>query len=261
MTTSYSGTQSVVRALRLLKLFGGDKAEWSLNELVDAAGLNKSTVFRMLTALESEGLLERTQHGDYQLGPEIVALGGRAMLNNDLIQVARPVLEELVEATGERTTLEQLVTNPDGSYSMLVLAEIQGKFLISINQYTGSRLPLHATSTGKAMLAHMPEDEREIALQQHFSALTDKTITNNVQLEKELSTIRKQGYAAAIGELEVGLMAAGTVVYNYSGDPVATIGIEGPDSRISEERLHELAAQLVEAAQVISKRLGYRMQH
>lgn len=258
MTTSYSGTQSVVRALRLLKLFGGDKAEWSLNELVDAAGLNKSTVFRMLTALESEGLLERTQHGDYQLGPEIVALGGRAMLNNDLIQVARPILEDLVEATGERTTLEQLVTNPDGSYSMLVLAEIQGKFLISINQYTGSRLPLHATSTGKAMLAFMPEEERDIALQQSFDTLTAKTIVNTKKLDAELQRIREQGYATAVGELEVGLMAAGTVVYNYGGDPIASISIEGPDSRISEERLHELARELVEAARVISTRLGYR---
>jgi len=258
MTTSYSGTQSVVRVLRLLKLFSGDKNEWSLNELVDAAELNKSTVFRMLTALESEGLLERTQHGDYKLGPEVVALGGRAMLHNDLIQVARPVLEDLVEQTGERTTLEQLVTNPDGSYSMLVLVEIQGKYLISINQYTGSRLPMHATSTGKAILAFMTEEERDIALQQHFDILTEKTVVDSKKLDAELTTIRSRGYAIAVGELEVGLMAAGTVIHSYSGEPVASISIEGPDSRISEERLHELAKKLVEAAAVISARLGYR---
>lgn len=247
-----------MRALRLLKLFGGDKTEWSLNELVDAAELNKSTVFRMLTALESEGLLERTQVGDYQLGPEIIALGGRAMLNNDLIRVARPLLEELVEETGERTTLEQLVANSDGSYSMLVLVEIQGKYLISINQYTGSRLPMHATSTGKAMLAFMAEEEREIALQQHFDVLTEKTVVDSTELAAELTMIRERGYAAAIGELEVGLMAAGAVIYNYSGEPVASISIEGPDSRISEERLHELAKELVSTARAISARLGYR---
>lgn len=255
---SYPGTQSVVRAIRLLKLFGGEQAEWTLADLVDTINLNKTTVFRMLTALESEGLLERTEAGNYRLGPEMVALGGRAMLHNSLRQVASPLLEELVELTGERTTLEQPVLNPDGSHAMLVLIEIQGKHLISINQFIGSRLPLHATSTGKAYLAFMDTDERELVLQEAFPEITDKTITDLDILREDIFQTQQRGYAIAIGELEAGLMAAGAPIRNHSGEPIATVSIEGPDSRISEERLHELGQALVKTAEQISYRLGYR---
>jgi DNA-binding IclR family transcriptional regulator len=258
MSESYPGTQSLLRAIRLLKLFGGEQAVWSLNELVRATELNKTTVFRMLTALESEGLVARTPNGHYQLGVEMVALGGRAMLHNPLRQVAQPLLERLVNETGERTTLEQPVINPDGTYAMLVLIEIQGRHLISINQFIGSRLPMHATSTGKAYLASMAEEERTRVLQQHFACLTQNTITNVAQLQDEFAQIRARGYAIALGELEVGLMAAGTVVRNHTGAPVATVSIEGPDTRINESKLHELGREIVKVAEEISFRLGYR---
>ncbi|MGB0389834.1 MAG: helix-turn-helix domain-containing protein, partial [Ardenticatenaceae bacterium] len=115
MTRSYSGTQSVVRALRVLKLFDSDRAEWGLNDLLEVAGLNKTTLFRLLSALESEGLLQRTANGDYRLGAQIIALGGRAMRHNPLRVVARPLMRELAQRTKERITLEMLVTNWDGT--------------------------------------------------------------------------------------------------------------------------------------------------
>ena len=258
MKTSYAGTQSVVRAIRLLKLFGGTQAVWSLAEIVEAAGLNKTTVFRMLTALESEGLLERNESGSYRLGPEMVALGGRALHTNSLRQLAQPILEALVEHTGERTTLEVPVNNSDGSLSMLMMVEVQGKHLISINQYVGSRLPIHATSTGKALLAFMSDEDRDIVLQQPFAPLTRSTIVDVAALQAELAVIQQRGYAVALGELEVGLMAAGTPIFNYDGQPIGAVSIEGPLSRIDEARLHQLAAELVKSAEIISHRLGFR---
>ncbi|MEM7134264.1 MAG: IclR family transcriptional regulator [Chloroflexota bacterium] len=258
MTQSYPGTQSVVRAIRLLKLFGGERSEWTLNELVESVNLNKTTVFRMLTALESEGLIERTESNTYRFGPEMVALGGQAMRHNTLHQVASPLLEALVERTGERTTLEQLIINPDQSYAMLVLVEIQGKHLISINQFIGSRLPMHATSTGKALLAFLPDEERELVLQQKFDPLTSKTLVDTASLRRQLETFRQQGYATAISELETGLMAAGTPIWDHSGKPIAAISIEGPESRIDVERLNQLGGELIETAKEISFRLGYR---
>lgn len=258
MPNHYPGTQSLIRGIRLLKLLGGRQALWSLNELVQEAGLNKTTVFRMMTALENEGLVERTQNGTYQLGVEMVALGGRAMSLYPLRQVALPLLERLVEETGERSTLETPVVEANGNHAMLVLAEIPGKHLISVNQVMGSRLPVHATSTGKAYLAHLGEEKREAVLQQHFEAVTCQTITSSKELRGELEGVRRRGYATAISELEIGLMAVGSVVRNYCGSPVATISIEGPDSRINETRLHELGQRLVAVAAQISLRLGYR---
>ena len=258
MSTSYTGTQSVVRVLRLLKLFNGEQREWTLNELVEASQLNKTTVFRMLTALESEKMIERTVQGNYQLGIEMIALGGRAVRDNDLRTVAQPILESLVEQINERMTLEQLIMETDGCYAMMITHEVNSNYLIRINQEIGARLPLHATSTGKAMLAFMPEEDREIALQQRFGAFTEKTMIDPQKLAAELNTIRQRGYATAIGELEQGLMAAGTPIFNYAGEPVAAISVEGPDMRIDERKLHDLASKMLVAAAEISARLGYR---
>ena len=256
--SSYTGTQSVVRVLRLLKLFNGEQREWTLNELVDASQLNKTTVFRMLTALESEGMIERTIHGNYQLGIEMIALGGRAVRNNDLRAVANPIMQKLVDQINERMTLEQLVMEQDGSYCMMITDEVNSNYLIRINQEIGTRLPIHATSTGKAMLAFMSTEDREIALQQQFSVFTENTVTDSAVLAAELAEIRQRGYATALGELEQGLMAAGTPIFNFTGEPVATISVEGPSSRIDEAKLHQLAQQMLRAAKEISGRLGYK---
>jgi DNA-binding IclR family transcriptional regulator len=84
-TEPYSGTQAVQRAVLLLKLFSDARPEWGLTELAKAAGLNKTTVYRLLTALASEGLVARSKATDaYRLGPEAIALGARAIRSNDL---------------------------------------------------------------------------------------------------------------------------------------------------------------------------------
>lgn len=258
MTRSYSGTQSVVRALRVLKLFDSDRAEWSLNDLIKVAGLNKTTLFRLLSALESEGLLQRSANGNYRLGAEIIALGGRAMRHNPLRLVASPLMSQLAERTKERITLEILVSNWDGTQTMLVLDEVKSTHLLGINQFIGSRLPIHATSTGKVMLAFLPEEELEIVLQQELPALTAETITTEAQLRPVLTTIRQQGYATAMSELEIGLMATAAPIFNYTGEPIAALSIVGPSIRINEARLHQLAKEARATAATISHNLGYR---
>ena len=117
---------------------------------------------------------------------------------------------------------------------------------------------MHATSTGKAMLAFMSSEDRDIALQQQFDVYTDQTVTDPAKLAAELELIHQRGYATALGELEQGLMAAGAPIFNYTGDPVAAISIEGPSSRIDEAKLHQLAQQMLRAAKEISGRLGYK---
>lgn len=258
MTKSYSGTQAVVRALRLLKIFDSQQAEWGLNELLEVAKLNKTTLFRLLSALESEGLLQRTENGTYRLGAEVIALGGRAMRHNPLRVVARPLMSQLANRTKERITLEMLVTNWDGTHAMLVLDEVKSAHLLGVNQFIGSRLPIHATSTGKALLAFLPEDELEIVLQQKLATITPQTLTSETQLRPVLTTIRQQGYATAMSELEIGLMATAAPIFNYEGEPIAALSIVGPSVRVDETRLHQLAQEAKSVASTISYQLGYR---
>ena len=247
-----------MRAIRLLKTFAERQREWSLKELVESSGLNKTTVFRLLSALESEGLLERSEQNHYRLGPEMIALGGWAIQHNDLLLTAEPILRRFGASINERVTLEQPVINPDGSRSMLMLTQIKSSHLINIDQIYGTRLPIHATSTGKAYLAFLPADEQREILQGRLEKITETTITEAERLLGELSEIRQLGYATAIGELEDGLMAAGTPIFDHTGRPVAAISVEGPENRIDRERLHLLAVQLKKTAYEISARFGYK---
>lgn len=256
--SSPPGAQAVIRAIRLLKTFAERQREWSLKELVDSSGLNKTTVFRLLSALESEGLLERSEQNHYRLGPEMIALGGWAIQHNDLLLTAEPILREFGASINERVTLEQPVINPDGSRSMLMLTQMKSSHLINIDQIYGTRLPIHATSTGKAYLAFLPEDEQWESLHGRLEEITPTTITQKKVLIQELVAIRQRGYATALGELEEGLMAAGAPIFDHTGRPVAAISVEGPESRIDESRLHALALQLIQTAKLISGRLGHR---
>src|SRR5262245_8055986 len=107
-TEAYPGTQAVRRAVALLKAFAGTQPELTLGQLCRAAGLNKPTAYRLLTALESEGMVERTGEGGYRLGPEVVALGSRRLAAGDLRSLAASALAALAQLTRETATLEIL---------------------------------------------------------------------------------------------------------------------------------------------------------
>ena len=258
MSDMPEGTQSILRALRVLKLFDDDNPTWDLHELTLATDLNKSTLFRILAALEYESLLEKRENGRYVLGSEIIALGGRAARVNRLRDVSQPVLQQLTQATGETTTLEVLKTDNDNSWYMLVIDEVIGNHIIGITQYIGSRLPVYATSTGKAVLAHVDVSLREQIFQQQLDSFTDDTRTTWTQVNEDLNVIRDRGYAAVFGELEQGLVAIGAPVFNVEGDVRAAISLSGPTVRIKQRNVQHLAESVLDAAQQISHRLGYR---
>ena len=104
----YEGTQAISRAFQLLKMFDDEHPEWALADLVEASAFKKTTAFRMLSALEYEGVLQRSESGDYQLGSELIVLGGRAMRSNRVRSVAQPHLKQLARQTTESTTLDVL---------------------------------------------------------------------------------------------------------------------------------------------------------
>ncbi|MBI4772539.1 MAG: IclR family transcriptional regulator [Chloroflexi bacterium] len=259
----YPGTQAVQRAIALLKTFSDEQPELGLSELARAVNLNKSTAYRLLTALESEGMLARNPATDgYRLGPEIIALGGRALRGTDLRSAARPELERLAAQTLETATLEipagnwQAAAGAGGLPEVLILDEVAGGHTIGASQEIGTRWPAHATSTGKALLAALPEAEREAALGSPFPRPTERTLTG-AALATELDRVRAQGYAVAVEELEPGYTAVGAALRDYTGRAAAAISVGGPSVRFGPERVAEIAALVKAAAEAISRRLGY----
>jgi DNA-binding IclR family transcriptional regulator len=238
------GTQAVIRAVHLLKAFTRERPSQTLAELSGALGLTKTTAHRLLTALESEGLVTRNPVTmTYRLGPEVVVLGTHALVNNDLRAVVEPELRALAERTGETATLEVPVDR-----SMFILAEVTGSHLVGVTAELGTRWPLHATSTGKAYLAALPEERRRELLVSPLTKHTPSTIVDIDELENELEQIRERGYATADEELEVGASAVGAALLDSMGTPVGAISVGGPTSRLSPNRLTELGKELAQVA-------------
>jgi DNA-binding IclR family transcriptional regulator len=141
---------------------------------------------------------------------------------------------------------------------MVILEEVPGEFVTSGSQHIGSRWPVFATSTGKAILAYLPPDELASLLAQPIRPLTDKTITSIEQLRACLEEIRHQGYAVAAEELELGFIAVGAALLDAGRRPVAAISLGGTRTRMTEARVPEIGELVREAAKRISHKLGYR---
>lgn len=258
MEAKKPGAQAVVRALRLLKLFSGKQTHLSLKQVIDLTDLNRTTVFRLLSTLVDEGFLSRRPDGLYRLGPALTALGGLASRRDNLRQIAHPILQKLVSDVGERATLEIPVVGADGLTAMLVIDEIAGSHRLGINEFAGNHLPIYATSTGKAVLAFLPEDKLNPILAQPRKKLTDETAVSRTVLEKDLQQIKKQRYALVQEELEEGLVAVGAPIFDQLGEPCAAICLAGPTIRMTAERIPRFVQLLERSAKEISESIGYQ---
>jgi len=183
---TYPGTQAVARAIALLKAFSDAQPEWALTDLAQATRLNKTTAFRLLAALEAEGLVMRNPlSSGYRLGVELVALGGCAMRANPLRAVSRPLLESLAQECDESATLEVLI-----GQQVLIVDEVSSRHPMGMSQDVGSRLPVHATATGKLLLAYAAAVSLESILRLPLAKLTDQTIVDLDRLRTHCEQIR-----------------------------------------------------------------------
>jgi len=249
----YPGTQSIQRALSLLNAFSDTQPEWGLNDLAQAVGLNKTTAYRMLSALEIEGMVARDENsGGYRLGPGAIVLGGRALRTNNLNIVSHAELDKLAEATGETVTLEVLV-----DCDVLIIDQVQGSHMLGAAQDIFARWPAHATSTGKVLLAYLPVAQCEELLSAPLEKYTDNTITEMSKLQEELAQIRAQGYGTVHEELELGFVAGAAPIFNHNGQVVAAISVGGPSVRFQTERMQEIVDKVVQTADRISQQIGF----
>jgi DNA-binding IclR family transcriptional regulator len=251
-TVPYPGAQAVSRAIAVLKAFTDARPRLTLADITRATRLNKATAYRLVAALEKEGLVARDSGGEaYSLGPEAIALGGRALRASDVRGASRAELEALAQATRETATLEVLVGR-----DVLIVDEVISPQLVGSTPSLGTRWPAHATSTGKAILAHLPISERNAFLRRVLSRHTAHTLTAD-QLRRALPSIEANGYATVRDELEIGYAAVAAPVFNHEGQPVGALCVGGPAARLTPERLVEFAPLVKQAAGRVSARLGF----
>ncbi len=257
MNKSPTGAQSVLRAIRLLKAFTLDKRERDIRGLAEETGLRRGTVHRLVAALVSEGLLTKAaDKGKYRLGPTAAVLGVRALRSSALRESAHPELVKLARQTGETATLEVLTEG-----KMLILDEVLGDRLVSASPSLGTAWELHATSTGKALLATFSKSRFEASIAEALPRFTDKTLTGRDEWVCELETITERGFAIAWEELEAGYAAVGAVVRTPMEDARAALSVGGPSDRLDRDTLVEIGALVKASAEAVSARLGFEGDH
>jgi len=249
---SGAGTvQSVDRAVTILEVLAR-YGEMGVTEVAAELGVHKSTAFRLMSTLESRGLVEQTgERGKYQLGVGLLRLAGATTARLDVVQEARPICKALAASTGETVNVAVLSES-----SAFYLDQVAGSSALQPHNWVGQHIPLHATSNGKVLLSGLAVERLDEVLH-GLPAYTGLTITKRSALRSELDAVREQGYAVAVDELEVGLTAVAAPIRNAHGDVIASLSVSGPTFRLGADKLDDVVPQLRDAAEEISHRLGW----
>ncbi|MEU5880632.1 IclR family transcriptional regulator [Spirillospora sp. NPDC047279] len=244
--------QSVDRAVTVLEILARD-GEAGVTQIAAELGVHKSTAFRLVSALEHRDLVTQDgERGKYRLGLGIVRLAGATTARMDVVQIGRPVCRELAAQIGETVNLTLL-----SGHEVLYVDQVAGPSTLQPKNWVGRRLPTHATSNGKVLLAHLPPDRLADHLACPLERLTERTVTDRGALEDELAAVRDRGYATAVDELEFGLTAIAAPVRDARGEVTATVSGSGPSFRLPADRIPAVASAVCRAADEISRRLGW----
>jgi DNA-binding IclR family transcriptional regulator len=252
--TSSEGLSSVRNAARLLKVFLSREQSIGVSDLARRLGLAKSTVHRLLTTLAAEGLIEQDRTtGGYRLGLVAFELGEAVRVHLDLHAAAGPVLASLREQTGESSQVGVL----DGT-EVVYVDRLEGSQSLRLFTETGRRVPSYCTSSGKVLLAHLAQPELEALLGRiAIEPLTPHTVTGVAALRADLDRARRRGWAEAVNEREVGVASVAAPIRDARGAVVAAVSIGAPVIRLGAVRRRELGALVAEAAEAVSRRLGW----
>ncbi|MGO9322909.1 MAG: IclR family transcriptional regulator [Solirubrobacteraceae bacterium] len=237
---------SVARALALLDALRESERDLGVNELARRIGVSPSTASRLLATLESAGMVQREGQGPFRLGLGLVTLAERVLARLDLRALARPVLVELMERTGETATL-----SVPGEREAITVDSVPSQSSVVSMARLGRPSVAHATAVGKVMLAF---GGGPLPRERDLRALTERTITDRAQLAAEVLAVRQRGYGTVFGEREMDVNAIAAPVFDRAGALAAILGLQGPANRLQDPT--RLLADLREGAATLTRALG-----
>lgn len=246
----------VQRAFRLLRYIAEGNRCQKISVAAKETGLNRTTLIRLLNTLVLERMIEKRPDGSgYFLSFGLIGLAAEAMFSRDVVQNARPVLEQLAT----RLELSAHLAILDGREIVYLARATPNAHLVS-NMRVGTRLPSHATSIGRIILGNMPEAEvREIFAGRRLESFSPQTATSVESLLKQVAQDRASGLAWSQSNYEAGLGSAAAAVFDHAGRPVAGINVTGPEAHfdIVSGRRAGIAEALLAAADDLSRSLGH----
>jgi DNA-binding IclR family transcriptional regulator len=244
--------QSVDRALTILEILAR-RRDAGVTDIGKELGVHKSTAFRLLAVLESRGFVEQSEdRGTYRLGFGIVRLAGTITAQLDLTRQSRPACERLAADLGETVNIAIL----DGDRAVNI-TQVRGAAAIASHNWVGQQTPLHATSSGKVLLAYAPAGVRASVLAAPLERFTPATITDAAALKDALDEATVAGWASTEEEYEVGLNAVAAPVRGADGSVIAALSVSGPAYRLVSASFPEVAERVRAAADDVSARMGF----
>ncbi|MFG3260007.1 IclR family transcriptional regulator [Streptomyces sp. NPDC048172] len=247
--------QNVLNTLRVLDEVAA-RQPVGVSDLARALELPKSTVQRALLTLREAGWLRQTEGdgggaGRWVLTTKPLLLGRHATGELGLRDVAVPVMEDLRRRCDETVHLAV----PEGG-KVVLIERLETSQPVRIILPLGKNLPLHASANGKAVLAASTPEEIERHLTEELPRFTETTVTDTAALREELAAIRERGYATNDGEWRTDVSATASAVLGPSGQPVASLSINIPSSRLTSASRAEHAELVREAADRVGTALG-----
>lgn len=251
MPTSTS-VKTIDRLVRIVDSFSASRSSWTLTDLSHHLGLPKSTLHRFLCSLAAHGIMRQDEETKrWRLGYRLFVWGHLAEQSTALHDIAKPVMRELVAETGETALLTVYQ-----AHEVVCVEKVESSHSVRLALDVGVRRPPHAGASSKVLMAYLPEDEVAcIVRDQGLPELCVNTITDEDELEAELTRIRSKGYAQSVEETDLGAWGVATPIRDWDGEVIAAIGLAGPSSRFGEELARRYVACCEEAARRISSAL------
>ena len=250
--------QSAERIFQVLEMLA-EHGEMGLMEISTELGLHKSTVHRLLMSLIYMGYAKQDETTQkYMLSYKIVSMAGKILERTDILQIAKPYMERLSDISGEAVHLVQREGN-----NILYIYKIEAKVgTIRMVSHVGMVHPMYCSGVGKAIMATLPEKEvKQIWNESIIEKKTDKTITDIDEMMQVLEEVRKNGYALDDEENEEGVRCIAACLHGYSKEVKYAFSISGPVSRMTRERVEELAVDVRKVQEELSRELGYYPQN
>ena len=241
----------VGHAFRAIEVIADANKELSLQEISDRAGITKSSTFRILFTLEKLGYVgKNAETGKYKLGLKVLESAQKVRTSLGILQMSRPLMEELRRKFGETVNLAVLQND-----QIVYLEIIEGSHAFRMTGDVGARVPLHASAIGKAIGAFIPEAALKALLENgSLRRLTPNTITSRSELGKALARVRQQGYALDSEEVDLGASCVAVPIFTQGPHATHAMSLSGPTSRI-RTRQRAIIAELLKVSKEVSNQL------
>jgi len=245
-----SRVQSIERAFAVLRALGDGPI--GVTEVAARVDLPKSTAARMLASLAREGAVEQVPGGTrYRLGAQIVSLAAGVVPTRSIVALAHPVLVELASAVGEAAGLSVAE-----GFVVHYVDQVDTTHQVLVRDWTGTRLPMHAVSSGQVFLAHMAPLAVDRLLADPLERFTPRTLVKAAAMRERLRGVQVDGYAWTSDEFAEGINSVAAPIVDAAGDVSAAVHVHGPSYRFPPVGAEiTIALQLLAAAARISARL------